>query len=66
MPRTDREYAKRKIVAACNHLDNAVSDLAEIGIMYSTQHPDIEQILMTAAEGVQTSKTILEHLNKTI
>lgn len=50
MPRSVREWARRKLMAACGHVDTALAHLGEIAELYEKPHPEIADPLYAIAQ----------------
>lgn len=49
MPRSIREWARRKLVSAAEHLDSSLAHLGEVAATYEKQHPEIADPLLAIA-----------------
>ena len=61
MPRSTREWAKRKLAEAVQSLDWTVYHLAEVGKRYDEQHPEISDPLL---EGVLACEELQKYIEK--
>ena len=59
MPKTTREWAKRKLVQSSNNLDWCGTHIAEVIVIYAPEHPEI-------AAPLAQCQLILEELQKAI
>ncbi|MBA7579843.1 hypothetical protein ES708_21721 [subsurface metagenome] len=63
MPRSTREWAKRKLGEAVQSLDWAVYHLGEVGQRYEEQHPEVSDPLLEIILACEAIKTYIDKVN---
>jgi len=64
MPRSTREWAKRKLGEAVQSLDWAVYHLCEVGQRYEQQHPEISDPLLDIVTACEELKQYIRKVDQ--
>ncbi len=64
MPRSTREWAKRKLTEAVQSLDWAVYHLCEVGQRYDEKHPEISDPILQIVTLCEELKQHIDTVNK--
>ena len=65
MPRSVREWARRKLMAAAGNLDTAMAHLGEIADLYEKPHPEIADPLLAIAQVLIEMSDAIKAVRKT-
>ena len=65
MPRSTREWAKRKLAEAVQSLDWTVYHLSEVGQTYEEQHPEISDPLLEACLACEQMQEFIKKIDST-
>jgi hypothetical protein len=60
MPKTKRDYLKRRVAQAHRHMEECYKPLADLEVTFRDQHPDLADGLVHSARMVQLAQQLLE------
>jgi len=66
MPRTTREWAKRKLKQARNNIDWSGTHLYQMYEVYNDPHPEIGKLLLNTMECLKLAQSGIEEVDKLI
>lgn len=60
MPKTKRDYLKRRVAQALRHLDQSYKPIADLEVTFREVHPDLADGLVISAQMIKDAQTMLE------
>lgn len=64
MPRSTREWSRRKLEEACNNIDWAGTHVHQVMTVYEQEHPEIAAPLQTVLEGLANIQELIQKVRK--
>lgn len=60
MPKTKRDYLKRRVAQAHKHLEEVYKPVADLEVTFRDPHPDLADGLVIIAQTVKNAQDLLE------
>ena len=66
MPRSTREWCKRKLKMCMGNIDTCNGHLNEVGVTYAAEHPEIARVIVTVIESNLILHSTIKRLEESI